>query len=148
LFNYQLIILSAVLSTLLGCSEYRQGEQSREKQNAMLTNVPELLSLSGFISYQEPLTLTDDAILSIKIEDVAKQDVAAEVIAEQRIAIQSDGPWAFTINYDPAKLKHNGRYVLRARLETAGKLRFINSTPPSAFNTQEPINILLSPLVY
>jgi putative lipoprotein len=145
LLNYKLIMLSVAVITVFGCSEHRK-TASTEQQKTALTNPPELLSLSGFISSQTPLILSDDAILNLKLEDTAKQDVAAEVLAEQRISIKSAAPWPFTITYDPAKLKHTGRYILRARLEIAGKLHYMNSKPISAFSTQEPINILLSPV--
>lgn len=147
LLHYKLIILSATLLTVFGCTELRSKEElAAKKQNTALTNSPELLTLSGFISYRSPLVLTEDAMLSIKLEDTAKQDIAAEVLAEQRISIKSAAPWPFTITYDPAKLKHSGRYILRARLEIAGQLHYMNIKPVSAFSTQEPINILLSPV--
>ena len=147
LLHYKLIILSATLLSVLGCSDHRNKEEySAKKQNMTLTSSPELLTLSGFISYRSPLVLTDNAMLNIKLEDTSKQDVAAEVLAEQRIAIKSLAPWPFKVTYDPAKLTHSGRYILRARLTIAGKLRYMNIKPISAFSTQEPINILLSPM--
>ena len=103
-------------------------------------------SIEGSVWYRERMALPPNAGIQVFLEDVARMDVASEVIASTRIVPRGGPPWAFSLAYDPAKLNDKGRYVLRARIEADGKLMFINTQQIPAFEAQggSPIKILVS----
>lgn len=102
-------------------------------------------TLSGSVFYRERMMLPPDAEIMIVLEDVAKMDVAAEMIAQTRFKPQGGPPWQFSLDYDPAKIHDRGRYALQARIEVDGRLMFINTSQIPAFTPDNtPIDILVS----
>lgn len=102
--------------------------------------------LPGSVWYRERMMLPKGSEIIVSLEDVSKMDVAAELIARTRIPVEGGPPYAFELNYDPAKLDQRGRYALRARIENEGRLLFINTEHVAAFDRQpgEPVEIMVT----
>ncbi|MEN8200618.1 MAG: META domain-containing protein [Thermodesulfobacteriota bacterium] len=102
--------------------------------------------IEGSIFYRERIMLPPDAEVSIFLEDNAKMDIAAEVVAKSSFTPQGGPPWNFSLEYDPAKLQDNGRYGLLVRIEVEGKLLFINTSHIPAFGQGSgvPVEIMVS----
>ena len=87
-------------------------------------------NVTGTVTYRQRIALTPDAVVTVRIEDVSKADVLAEMIGEQ--VIQTEGaqvPIPFEVAYDPDKIEDTHSYSLRVRIEDGnGKLLFINDT--------------------
>ena len=105
-----------VAGLCLGCTAHTQ------KPGA--TVMPKI---EGNVWYRERMLLPPDAEVYVALEDVARMDVAAEVIADTRFTPRGAPPWNFSLAYDPARIQAKGRYGLRVRIEVAGKLMFINT---------------------
>jgi putative lipoprotein len=92
------------------------------------------------------MLLPPDAEVSITLEDVARMDVSAELIAVTRFKPQGGPPWTFTLAYDPAKIHEKGRYALRARIEVNGRLIFTSTEYIPAFDREpdKPVKIMVS----
>ena len=104
---------------------------------------PKMKSLEGSVWYRERIAPPPDSMVRIILEDVAKMDVKAELIAEAIFAPQGGPPWAFTLTYDPQKIHEQGRYVLRAQLHSGGKLMFTSLENIPAFEIS-PARIMMS----
>ncbi|TEW55966.1 META domain-containing protein [Psychromonas sp. RZ22] len=128
MFNWKLIALCCVLLGITACS-----------------SAPKSSIISGTVTYHERIALPENAVLSIKLEDTAKQDVAAFSVAEKSMTVNTAPPWNFELSYSPKKLDKKGHYTLRASIKVDGKIRFINTTSTPAFDNKEAINIVLSP---
>lgn len=138
MFNWKSISLFVAVFTLAGCIQTNQSET-----DAQLTN--EATTINGEVWYRERIALPDNAILIIRLENVARQDVTADVIATKIIVLDNQQPWAFSLDYDATKITEKGRYVLRARVEVDGQLKFTNTTSIPAFNnTDKPVRIMVS----
>ena len=103
------------------------GQAAGEHQSEMKT-------IEGSVWYRERIALPPQAEIKVSLEDVAKQDVAAEQIALTHFSAQGGPPWSFNLTYDPRKLDAKGRYALRARIELEGRLMFTNTESVPAFD--------------
>lgn len=85
-----------------------------------------LATLSGTVSYREAITLSPDAVLTVTLADVSRQDVPAKMLAEQIIANPGASPIPFELSYDPDAIVPNHSYAVQARIEWEGRLLFVN----------------------
>lgn len=102
--------------------------------------------IAGSVWYRERMLLPPNAEVYVALEDVARMDVAADVIASTRFTPRGGPPWDFSLAYDPARINDRGRYALRARIELDGRLMFINTTRIPAFDHDPgtPVKIMVS----
>jgi len=103
-----LIIVSSIL--LLTCS--------KEGHN----------SLTGEILYSQRIALTEEAVVTIQLVDISKQDVKAQVIAEKIIKNPGQLPINFAIQYNPDDIHPPNTYSLRVKIEENGRLLFTTDT--------------------
>ena len=83
--------------------------------------------LSGTVTYRERIALPPGAVVEVKLLDVSRMDVAAEVIAEAVIRSEHQVPIRFELAYDPERIDQRHRYSVQARILVDGRLWF-NST--------------------
>lgn len=103
-------------------------------------------TIVGTVWYRERMLLPPNAEILINLEEVARADAPSDLIATTRFAPEAGQPWAFSLEYDPAKLYDKGRYVLRAMIEAEGRLLFTSTEHIPAFdrNPEEPLKIMVS----
>lgn len=93
-------------------------------------------TITGTAAYRERIALPPGAVLEVELVDIARADAPAERIAATRIEVQGQVPIPFTLEYDPARLRPQGRYALQARLSVNGRLAWRNDriipVPPGA----------------
>ncbi|WP_028866193.1 META domain-containing protein [Psychromonas aquimarina] len=144
MFNWKLptVLVSAMM--LLGCAQLEQTSQTPEIQAAAVSSEP--ASVSAEIWYRERMLLPENAQLTLTLADVALADAPAKIIASKTMTLTNTPPWIVDLNYDPAALTEQGRYVLQARIEANGVLMFINTTSTPVFAEQDnkAVNIMLS----
>jgi len=81
--------------------------------------------VTGTVAYRERMALPANAMLTVRLEDVSKQDVGATLVAGT--AFSTNGrqvPIPFELAYNPAKISQKGRYVVRANVDVDGQLLF------------------------
>jgi len=102
--------------------------------------------LAGSVLYRERVMLPPDADITVSLEDVSKQDVAAGIIATTRLSPAGGPPWDFVLEFDPDRIDSGHRYVLRARIEVNGQLMFTNTEqiPVISKTEDRPLEILVS----
>lgn len=81
-------------------------------------------TLGGTVSYRERIALTNAAVLVVTLEDVSRQDVAAELIASRRIADPGQVPIRFELEYPRDAIDPRMRLVARAHITDRGRLLF------------------------
>jgi putative lipoprotein len=100
----------------------------RAPSTAPSTPITPLAKVTGNLTSRQPLALTDDAVVTVQLIDVSRQDVAAIVLAEQMITRPGQAPIPFELEYDPDSITLTHRYAVQARIEEGGKLRYRNDT--------------------
>jgi putative lipoprotein len=106
-----------------------------------------LKTISGNIWYRERMMLPPGAEIDVILEDVSRMDVAATVIAQTSLKPEGTSPpYAYSLQYDPAKIQPNMRYGMRVRIEANGQLMFINTEhiPAFAHDSGEPVDVMVS----
>ncbi|HEY3516677.1 MAG TPA: YbaY family lipoprotein [Gammaproteobacteria bacterium] len=105
--------------------------------------------LAGTVSYRERVALPADAMIGVRLEDVSRADVAATVLAEQRIAAEGrQVPVPFELRYPAERIEANRTYGVRAEIRAAdGELMFTTTTHHGVLQGGEapsgPVDILL-----
>ncbi|WP_455198186.1 META domain-containing protein [Kaarinaea lacus] len=101
--------------------------------------------IEGSVWYRERMLPPPDAMVIVTLEDVAKMDVASELIAVTSFDLKGGPPWAFSLEYDPGKIHEKGRYALRARIEANGRLLFTSTEHIPAFDEDpsKPVEIIV-----
>ncbi|MBY6197716.1 YbaY family lipoprotein [Vibrio hangzhouensis] len=131
---------------LVGCQSAPQKDSpSQVEQQKQVEDT--MASVKGTIAYRERIALPPNAVVTIKLQDVSLQDVAAVVISEQTFT--TDGaqvPFDFELSYDQTDIKAKHTYSVSARIEVDGKLRFISDTSYPVItdaNQTSEVNLML-----
>lgn len=137
----------ALILGLAGCQTAPQTDTKTESKEMAAAEQETMASVKGTIAYRERIALPEDAVVTVKLQDVSLQDVAAKVISEQTFT--TDGaqvPFDFELSYDTLDINPKHTYSVSARIEVEGKLRFISDTSYPVItdaNSTEQVNLLL-----
>ncbi|PKF61953.1 hypothetical protein CW745_08175 [Psychromonas sp. psych-6C06] len=85
------------------------------------------------VYYLQKIRLPEGAKLEVRLEDVSKMDVAAEVISSAVRELKSSPPYALQIAFPSDQIKANHRYSLRASIRSGDELLFISTTHINPF---------------
>jgi len=87
-------------------------------------------TLSGSITCKAGGAIPDGATVTVRLNDVSRADAAAIPLAEQLLDGPADFPLEYALRFDPTtlRLEHPHFYGLAVRIESEGKLLFINDT--------------------
>lgn len=101
-------------------------------------------AVTGTVNFDAGVALPDDAVLTVQIQDVSLQDVAATIIAEQVIPLQGQQPpLSFAVDYDPATILPANTYSLAARITDASgaPLYISNAITPVLTRNNPSVNV-------
>lgn len=76
--------------------------------------------IRGSATYQEQIALPPGTTLEVELLDVSLADAPAVVIASDSIPVLRQGPVAFALEYDPARINEKMSYALTAKLMSDG----------------------------
>ena len=116
------------------------------------TTVPpsgaEMATVNGTVFYRERMALPPGAVLTVQLVDVSKADAPADVIVKDTKVLTTQVPIPFSLSYDRKKIIENHTYVVQARIEVDGKLRFINTTSTPVITDGKPtmVDVRVSPV--
>ncbi len=115
----------------LNCQPLQQGERPA-------TALPAAL-LPGTLNYRQRIALSPEAVVTLRLLDVSRTDGAPLLVAEQVLRAPGQVPIPFALPYDERRVQANGRYVLEARIEENGQLRFRNTRPFAVLTQGQPL---------
>ena len=100
------------------------------------------------VFYRERIMLPTGAKLTVTLADIAKMDVAAEVIATKTIPAEGGPPFDVLLDYDPSRLNDKGKYTVRASIKKGEELLFTSTEHIEAFENPEdkPVEIMVRSL--
>ena len=135
-----LMLATSVLfgAVLMGCQNEPAAQQEQVQAQQTIT---------GNVAYRERIMLPDNAVVTVRLQDVSLMDAPAKLISEQ--VIETNGaqvPVAFELSYNPSDIKPGHRYSVSARIEVAGELRFITDTMNAVItdeNQTQQLNLML-----
>ena len=97
--------------------------------------------VTGSVTYRERIMLAPPARVTVTLADTSLMDAPAKVVATQVIEGKTAPPFAFALDYDPAKIVPNHTYTVSARIESAGRLRFITDTHTPVITNGAPTHV-------
>ncbi|MFZ9681876.1 MAG: YbaY family lipoprotein [Cephaloticoccus sp.] len=102
-------------------------------------------AMTGTVAFRERLALPAAAVLTVRLLDLTKPDGPAVVLAERSISNPGQSPLPFTVPYPFGGIVADRRYVIEARIEVAGRLRFFSAEPHAVTpaNAAQPHDILV-----
>lgn len=107
------------------------------------------IQIGGSVSYFTRIALPPDAILTIRVVDLARSGGPARVLAEQRYELNgAQVPIPFSTTIDRDLIGKKARLSVQARIEQRGKLRFVSdkTSPPLKDGQPVPVDIVLKPV--
>jgi putative lipoprotein len=144
------VVVAWALAASLGCQKNEPiGPEGKGDVPSLRTASTAELRVEVF--YRERMMLPPTATVEVVLEDGAKMDVAAELIAKETVPTKSGPPYRVTLKYDPSALDPRGRFGVRARIEDQGKLMFTSMEFNPAFGTHgsydeppnDPVRVLV-----
>ena len=112
---------------------------------------PSEATITGTVTYRQRIALPDDAIITVKLQDVSKADVAATLLGEQIIKTEGQQvPIPYEVTYDELEIDDRLSYSVSARIvDGTGKLLFISDTHTPVItrdNPTEDVEIVVVPV--
>lgn len=90
-------------------------------------------TLHGEVTLPEGAGLPRGAVMDVYIEDQARADAPADILAQTQLIPSGEPPLGFSLAYDPQSLSPRGRYGMRVRISVDGDLWYINTRHVPAF---------------
>lgn len=98
--------------------------------------------VQGTVTYLQRSALPPDAIVEVRLQDVSRQDVAAEVLATQTIQLNGrQVPIPFALTYDATQIISSHTYAIQARILVEERLRFISTTAYLVITQGRPLTV-------
>ena len=99
-------------------------------------------SITGTVSYLERIALPPNAIIQVRLEDVALADAPAKTIAQERITLgDRQVPVPFELKFDPKTIEEKHTYVVTARILVDDKLRFLSDKAYPVLTRNNPVRV-------
>ena len=129
--------LVLLLSGLVACGANNEGTIAgdRSGENAVA-------QIEGSVFYRERMMLPPGAEVEVQLQDISRPDALATVMASVLLTPEGGPPYAFSIEYDPARIDERMRYALRATISVGDKMVFSSTDfiDPFAGN---PVQVLV-----
>lgn len=131
-------LLLLVQLTMLMCCAVAAGQDGKQAD-----------AVSGTVTYRARMALPANAIITVQLQDVSLQDVAAKTLGEAKIkAAGKQVPVPFRIPYKPSQIKPKNRYAVRATIRSNGELLFTSTTsyPVITHDAPKEVEIMVQPV--
>lgn len=105
-------------------------------------------TLNGTVTYRQRVALSPDAVVTVRLEDVSRQDAAAAIVAEFSEPVRGrQVPIPFTLRVDPGRIEEGHVYALRAGIAEDGQLRFstTTATPVLTNGVTDKVELVVEP---
>ena len=84
--------------------------------------------LRGTAMYRERIARPPGAVLEVRLEDISRADVPAELLGSVRLEELGNPPFGFEISYDPGVIDERHTYAVRATIHVEESLVFTTDT--------------------
>ena len=98
--------------------------------------------LTGTVNYRARIALPPSAVMTVRFLDITQKEAPAIVLGEKSVSNPGNSPIAFSLAYPFGGISPNRNYVIDARIEVDGRLRFYTMeqhvvTPQNAAESHE-----------
>lgn len=105
--------------------------------------------VSGTVTYRQRIALPPDAVIRVRLADVSRQDVPAEMLAE--VDVPADGrqvPIPFRLTFPSSRIDPAHTYSVSARILVADRMTMTSTTvnPVLTRGATSQVEIVVSPV--
>lgn len=98
--------------------------------------------LTGTVNYRVRIALPPSAVMTVRLLDITQKEAPAIVLGEKSVSNPGNSPIGFSLAYPFGGIAPNRNYVIDARIELDGRLRFYTMeqhvvTPQNAAESHE-----------
>jgi putative lipoprotein len=108
---------------------------------------PNKSKVSGTIEFTGEARFEEDTIARVTLQDVSLEDAPAKKVGEQVIKDLKKFPIPFEVEYDSAALEKRHTYAVQVRIETKGRLDYINDTRVEVISSGKPSRDVKVPVI-
>jgi putative lipoprotein len=95
--------------------------------SAPSSTAADLARVAGQVTLPTPEAPPPGTTLRLSLVDVSRADAAAVVLGEQMLEVGGlTPPYSYSIGYDPARIDPRYSYAVQARVESEGRLLYVN----------------------
>lgn len=91
-------------------------------------SVDDTLTVTGNVLYRERVAFPENAVVTVRLEDISRADAPSTVLAEQRIEDATGVPVPFELSAYRTAIDPRARLAVRAQIEVDGALRWTTDT--------------------
>lgn len=104
-------------------------------------------TMNGTVMCKTPMNLPPTAVLTVRLLDVTQTDAPPVVLSERSLSNPGNAPIPFKLYYPYGGIVAGIRYVIEARIEIAGRLRFysIETHQVTPQNASQPHEVWVEP---
>lgn len=104
-------------------------------------------AMMGTVKCKTPMNLPSTAVLTIRLLDITQADAPPVILSDRSISNPGDAPIPFKLYYPYGGIVPGIHYVIEARIEVAGRLRFYSITPHEVTpqNAAQPHTVWVEP---
>ncbi len=110
-------------------------------------DAPKKVAVTGTIEFKGDAKFEAETVANVTIRDVSIADAPAPIIGQQLIKDLKKFPISFEVEYDPAKIDQRLMYSVGVRIETKGRLDYINDTAILIISRNNPISDVKVPVI-
>lgn len=114
---------------------------------AQKDNKPKQAKVAGNVEFKGEAQFEADTVAHVMLQDISLADAPAKKLGEQVIKDLKKFPIAFEVEYDPAAIKEGHRYAVQVRIETKGRLDYINDTTIEVISNRKPSKDVKAPVI-
>ena len=118
------LLLTAASAGVVGCS-------SNKPPDAMGT-------LTGTISYQNPVELSPDAVAYVRLADTTKGVMESKTVVQKEIKDVAQAPITFELPYKEKDIDPSREYAVEVRIVDKGKVMLSNPTKQTVITKGNP----------
>jgi uncharacterized lipoprotein YbaY len=103
--------------------------------------------VSGTIEFKGEARFEADTLARVTLQDVSLADAPAKKVGEQVLKDLKKFPIRFEVKYDPAAIEKGHTYAVQVRIETKGRLEYINDTQVEVISRGKPSTDVKVPVI-
>jgi putative lipoprotein len=108
---------------------------------------PKKARVSGTVESKGEAKFEADTVARVTLQDVSLADAPARKVAEQVIKDLKTFPIPFEVEYDPAAIEKGHTSAVQVRIETKGRLDYINDTRVEVISGGKPARDVKVPVI-
>ena len=143
-FRCRALVLSgwiAVAVVVVGCGGGSEDPTPESSAGSVAEQPVRSTAVRGTVVVPPDVPIPEGAVVTVRLADVSRQDVPADILVEQSWAVSERDSLRFELPYDPGEIDDRFTYAVQARIEVDGALHMISTTAVLVLTRGRPTEV-------